>query len=107
MNTMLQFGVPRKTYKFKLLYFEDRGTADLVRLIFAVAQHQYEAVKIKQSEWNHFRMFMPFEQLPVLLLNDEIRIAQTNSICRFLASYFNMSGIGFVQQFYMICGTKF
>lgn len=82
----------RKNYKFKLLYFEDRGSADLIRLMFAVAQHHYEPIQIKLSEWNHYRAFMPFEQLPVLVLNDDIRIAQTNSICRFLASYFKLSG---------------
>ena len=83
---------PKKSYKFKLIYFEDRGAADLVKLLFAYAEFAYEDVQIKQSEWNSYKSFMPFEQLPVLVINDEIRIAPTNTICRFLASCFSLNG---------------
>ncbi len=80
------------SYKFKLLYFEDRGSADLIKLIFSVSSQVYEPVQIKQAEWNLYRTFMPFEQLPVLVLNDTVRIAQTNTICRFLATKFSLNG---------------
>ncbi len=82
----------KQTDKFKLLYFEDRGSADLIKLIFTIAEQNYESVQIKQSEWNAYKSFMPFEQLPVLIINDDIRIAQTNTICRFLANLFNLEG---------------
>ncbi len=80
------------SFRFKLLYFEDRGSADLIKLLFSISKQSYEPVQIKLSEWNVYRTFMPFEQLPVLVLNDTIRIAQTNTICRFLAGKFNLNG---------------
>lgn len=82
----------KKSYKYNLLYFEDRGSADLIKLLFYFANQPFEGIQIKQNEWNHYRSFMPFEQLPVLVLNDQIRIAQTNTICRFLAKQFNLNG---------------
>jgi len=53
------------SYKFKLIYFEDRGKADLIKLLFYLGKQEYEDVQIKQTDWNNFKTFMPFEQLPV------------------------------------------
>lgn len=89
---MMTQQINKHSYKFKLLYFEDRGSADLIKLLFSIADQQYDSVQIKQSEWSTYKPFMPFEQLPVLVINDDIRIAQTNAICRFLANLFNLEG---------------
>ena len=35
---------------------------------------------------------MPFEQLPVLIINDDYKLAQANTICRFLANIFKLNG---------------
>lgn len=82
----------QNNYRFKLIYFDDRGKADLIKLIFACASNTFEDIKIKQSEWSLYKSFMPFEQLPVLIVNDQMKIAQTNTICRFLANYFGLNG---------------
>ena len=83
---------PNTFYKFKLIYFEDRGKADLIKLMLHLGKQTYEEIQIKQTEWNYYRSFMPFEQVPVLILNDEHKIAQMNTICRFLANRFQLSG---------------
>ena len=41
-------------YKFKLIYFEDRGKADLIKLLFFLGKQVFEDVQIKQTEWNNF-----------------------------------------------------
>ena len=82
----------KKSYKYKLIYFEDRGKADLVKLLLYLSKQEYEDIQIKQVDWNHYKAFMPFEQLPVLIINDECKLAQTNTICRFLAAQFNLNG---------------
>nr|UOU03294.1 glutathione S-transferase sigma 5 [Brachionus rubens] len=78
--------------KFKLIYFEDRGKADLIKLLFAYSNQSYEDVQIKPLEWNFYKSLMPFEQLPVLIVNDEIKIAQAITIARYLANKLNLNG---------------
>jgi hypothetical protein len=93
-----------KKYKFKLIYLEDRGNIDLIKLIFAFAGKEYENIQIKQTEINLYKKFMLFESLPVLIIanddnNDEIRLAQSNTICRFLAYNFNLNGLNEIDAF--------
>lgn len=82
----------RKIYRFKLIYSEDRGKADLIKLIFFFKNQIYEDLQIKQADQIFYSNFMPFEELPVLIIDDEFKIAQVNSICRFLAKYFDLDG---------------
>ena len=79
-------------YKFKLIYFEDRGKADLIKLLFYLGKQTYEAIQIKQTEWTYYKSFMPFEQLPVLIINEDFKLAQPNTICRFLANILKLNG---------------
>ncbi|CAF0769074.1 unnamed protein product [Brachionus calyciflorus] len=76
----------------KLIYFEDRGKADLIKLLFAYTGKTYEDVQIKPSDWNFYKSFMPFEQLPVLVVNEGLKIAQAITIARYLANKFNLTG---------------
>nr|AYN44501.1 glutathione S-transferase S5 [Brachionus rotundiformis] len=78
--------------RFKLMYLEDRGKADLIKLLFAYLNQTYEDFRIKPTEWNYYKSFMPFEQLPVLLVDDTVQIAQATTIGRFLAKKFNLQG---------------
>lgn len=83
--------------RLKLIYSEDRGKADLIKLILAYSNQSYEDFKIKPAELNYYKSFMPFEQLPVLIIDDKIRIAQMTTIARFLAKKFNLIGSGDVE----------
>nr|AIT99309.1 glutathione S-transferase sigma 8 [Brachionus koreanus] len=84
--------------RFKLMYSEDRGKADLIKLILAYLNQSYEDFKIKPSEWNYYKSFMPFEQLPVLIIDDKVRIAQATTIARFLAKKFNLHGTSDIES---------
>ncbi len=79
--------------KYKLVYSEDRGKADIIKLLFAYVKQPYEDVQIKSSDWQAYKTFMPFEQLPVLIINDELKLAQVSTICRFLGKRFQLEGI--------------
>nr|QVK45613.1 glutathione S transferase [Brachionus paranguensis] len=78
--------------RFRLMYSEDRGKADLIKLLFAYSNQVYEDFKIKPAEWNYYKSYTPFEQLPVLIVDEKIQIAQATTIARFLAKKFNLQG---------------
>jgi glutathione S-transferase len=88
----------RNVYRFKLIYSEDRGKADLIKLIFSIKNQIYEDIKIKQADQNFYNNYMPFEELPVLIIDDEFKIAEVNSICRFLAKYFDLDGDNEIEK---------
>lgn len=96
----------KKDYKFKLIYLEDRGNTDLIKLIFAFSGKSYDDVQIKQTEVNLYKKFMLFESLPVLIINDdlnkndEVKLSQTNTICRFLGNYFNLNGQNHMETYF-------
>ena len=78
--------------KLKLIYFEDRGKTDLIKLILSLANQPYEDIQIKPTEWSQYKPYMPFEQVPVLVVNDTNMIAQPMIICRYLAQLFRLNG---------------
>jgi glutathione S-transferase len=78
--------------KLRLIYLEERGKTDLIKMILAVGGQQYEDIQIKPTEWAAFSPYMPFEQLPVLLVNEELKLAQPTIICRYLARLLRLSG---------------
>ena len=80
------------TRHLKLVYAESRGKVDLIKLILSVANAAYEDVQIKPTEWNAFAQYMPFEQLPVLLVDEHLKLAQPTVICRFLSRVYQLDG---------------
>lgn len=84
--------------RLKLIYTEDRGKADLIKLLLAYSKQPYEDFKIKPAEFNYYKSFMPFEQVPVLIIDDKIRIAQMTTIARFLAKKFSLVGSSDVES---------
>lgn len=41
--------------QYKLIYFNSRGKAEVIRLIFAEAAIPYEDVRIERSDWPNFK----------------------------------------------------
>ncbi|VDM83312.1 unnamed protein product, partial [Strongylus vulgaris] len=87
--------------KYKLIYFNARAIAEVARQIFALAGQPYEDVRVNPKEWPKLKKGMPFEQLPVLEVDGK-RIAQSYTICRFLARRFEVDGKRIAQS-YTIC----
>ncbi|KAL6736575.1 hypothetical protein Aduo_006910 [Ancylostoma duodenale] len=77
--------------KYKLTYFDARGTAEIARQLFVLAAQSYDDIRISVAEWQKLKPEMPFEQLPVLDVDGK-RLAQSYAICRFLARRFGYAG---------------
>uniref|UniRef100_F1L9T7 Glutathione S-transferase 1 n=1 Tax=Ascaris suum TaxID=6253 RepID=F1L9T7_ASCSU len=77
--------------QYKLIYFNGRGRAETIRLLFAQAQVKYEDVRIEKDQWPTLKESMPFGQLPVLEMDGK-RLAQSHAIEKFLARMFGLNG---------------
>ena len=51
---------------YKLHYFNVKGAAEPIRLIFAQAGVKYEDVRLSQEEWAEFKPKTPYSVMPVL-----------------------------------------
>jgi glutathione S-transferase len=76
---------------YKLTYFNIRGLAEPIRLIFAAAGVEYEDNRIEKSQWPELKSTFEYGQLPVLEVGGK-RLAQSNSIARYLARKFELAG---------------
>ncbi|KAK2151389.1 hypothetical protein LSH36_365g05030 [Paralvinella palmiformis] len=76
---------------YKVIYFGVRGYAETIRLVFAAAGVAYDDNRIEMKDWMVLKPTMPFGQLPVLEV-DGMKLAQSDSICRFLADKFGLMG---------------
>jgi len=76
---------------YKVIYFNSRGRAETLRLIFAQAGVDYEDVRLEGDQWTKMKTSTPFGQLPVLEV-DGVMLGQTNSCARYLARKFNLAG---------------
>jgi len=88
--------------EYKLHYFNFRGKAELIRLVFAAAGESYEDVRYKPHmagagppeglEWDEAaKVSMPLGQMPVLEV-DGVKYSQQLSIAKFLARRFGLMG---------------
>ncbi|CAK8690521.1 hematopoietic prostaglandin D synthase-like [Clavelina lepadiformis] len=77
--------------KYKLYYFPLKGRGEIIRLLFAYANVEYEDVRIPFDEWPTKKNDFPFKQLPVLDVDGK-RYSQSHAIERFLAREFSLVG---------------
>jgi glutathione S-transferase len=52
--------------KYKLHYFDARGRAELIRLIFAAAGKKFEDVRFQREVWQDYKPMSPTGQAPFL-----------------------------------------
>jgi len=78
---------------YKLTYFNARGRAEPMRLLFAAAGVEYEDHRIEQADWPTAKaaLKLPFGQIPILEV-DGVVLCQTNACTRYLARKFHMAG---------------
>ncbi|CAD2107012.1 glutathione S-transferase [Plasmodium vinckei petteri] len=98
-----------------LYYFDARGKAELIRLIFAYLQVKYTDIRFGVNgdafaEFNNFKKEkeIPFNQVPILEIGGLI-LAQSQSIVRYLSKKYNISGNGELNEFYadmIFCGVQ-
>lgn len=77
---------------YRLIYFNSRGRAEPLRFLFALAEVEYEDVRLDHGEnWQAMKPKTPFGQVPVLDI-DGFQLAQTKAIARYLGKEFKMAG---------------
>ena len=68
---------------YKLTYFNARGRAEIIRLIFAFAKQEYVDERIEFKDWPALKPRTPLGQLPYLEIKDgakEIYLGQSMTI---------------------------
>lgn len=74
-----------------LTYFDGRGRAEIIRLLFAYQGVEYTDNRIKREDWPALKPSAPFGQVPYLEI-DGVKLSQSNSCARYLARKFNLAG---------------
>lgn len=98
-----------------LYYFDARGKAELIRLIFAYMGVKYDDKRFGVNgdafvEFKHFKKEkeIPFNQVPVLEINNLI-LAQSQAIVRYLSKKYKINGNSELNEFYadmIFCGVQ-
>ena len=76
---------------YKLTYFDARGRAEVIRLIFAQAGVEYEDNRLTSEQWAEFKPRTPYGVIPVLEVDGK-KVAGSVPIARYLAKRFGMAG---------------
>jgi len=78
-------------HKYKLVYFDGRGRAELVRWEFAYAGVDYEDKRIPHADWPNIKPTVPCGQLPYLEVDGK-PLPQSLAIARFVARKNGLTG---------------
>jgi len=76
---------------YKLHYFNGRGRAETIRLIFAAAGQKYEDCRIEMKDWPNRKKDFKHGQVPVLDIDDE-QLNQSVAIIHYLGTQFGLVG---------------
>nr|UOU03297.1 glutathione S-transferase sigma 8-2 [Brachionus rubens] len=86
---------------YKLVYFDLKGRAEAIRILFKLANQPFEDKRIEFSEWPELKSKTPFHKLPMLEFTENSRtqvIPQSNSIVRFVAERFGLCGANDLEK---------
>lgn len=79
-------------HAYKLYYFNMRGAAEALRLVFAVAGVEYEDVRYTfGEEWQQHKEEMPQKMMPCLEIDGK-KHCQSGALLRFLGRQYNLYG---------------
>jgi len=84
--------------QYKLFYFNLKSRGELIRYIFAVANVQYEDVRIEFKDWAAEKPKFRFGQTPVLELEGGVQLNQSVAIGHFLAHEHGLCGKGALED---------
>lgn len=77
--------------KFKLTYFNGKGRAEAIRIVFAAAGQEYEDNRIEGSTWPDLKTKVPFGSLPCLEVDGK-QIGQSITIVRYVGRELGLAG---------------
>ncbi|WP_223422318.1 glutathione S-transferase family protein [Tateyamaria pelophila] len=76
---------------FKVTYFDVAGSrGEELRLALTIAGAPFEDVRIKRPDYPALKTNHPFPSLPVLEINNQHKIAQTNAALRYIGLMFDL-----------------
>ncbi|XP_015340048.1 hematopoietic prostaglandin D synthase isoform X2 [Marmota marmota marmota] len=76
---------------YKLIYFNMRGRAEIIRYIFAYLDIKYEDHRIEHADWPKIKPTLPFGKIPVLEV-DGLTLHQSLAIARYFARNTDLAG---------------
>ena len=71
--------------EYKLYYFDLRGRAEIIRLLFAAAGKKYQDIRFKREQWPEYKQKAPFGQAPYIEIIEggkTLTMAQSIAISR-------------------------
>ncbi|XP_037028435.1 glutathione S-transferase 1-like [Bradysia coprophila] len=77
---------------YQLTYFDMRGRAESIRILFALADVFYVDNRVRHTDFAKLKPSLPFGQLPTLTLDNGVVLSQSSTIGRFLAKKFGFHG---------------
>ena len=78
----------------KLYDFDGNNSSEIIRLLFTYAGVTFRDKRVKQDEWERVKVRMPIQKLPMLRVNNQLKIYSLNPITRYLARGFQLYGTG-------------
>ncbi|XP_074179552.1 hematopoietic prostaglandin D synthase isoform X3 [Rhinolophus sinicus] len=82
---------------YKLMYFNMRGRAEIIRYIFAYLDIKYEDHRIEQADWPEIKSTFPFGKIPILEI-DGLKLHQSLAIARYLTKNTDLAGKTELEQ---------
>ncbi|XP_072037429.1 glutathione S-transferase-like [Amphiura filiformis] len=82
---------------YKLTYFDFRGRADLIRLLFVSAGIEFEDIRISLDEWPALKLKTPCGRLPILEFGGTT-LSESRAIARYVAKETNQYGKDNIEQ---------
>ncbi|XP_061178876.1 S-crystallin SL11-like [Saccostrea echinata] len=76
---------------YKLMYFESKGRAEVIRLALTAAGQEFEDKRFTREEWLKVKPTIPQNQLPCLQVDDRL-IPQSGAILRYVGRAFGLYG---------------
>lgn len=76
----------------KLYDFDGRKTNEIIRLIFNFVGVPFKDKRVKEDEWIRVKDRIPIAKLPILRVNNQLKIYDLHSIVRYLAREFRLYG---------------
>ncbi|KAI0216244.1 S-crystallin SL11 [Lamellibrachia satsuma] len=86
-----------KMVKYTLVYFDGRGRAEVCRILFALADVEYEDKRIQGADWGKLKPETPFGQMPILKF-DDITLCQSDAMEFYLAKTFGFAGSNTLEE---------
>ena len=61
---------------YKLVYFNAKGRAEIIRWLFAVGGQAYEDFRFEREDWPKYKLDAPFGQAPYLEIHDGANVTR-------------------------------